>query len=399
MVSCENAPLPAVSIVIPVYNAEETLSACLDSVIAQTFTDIEVICINDGSTDQSGAIIDEYAARDQRVRARHQDNIGQHASRNVALGLVRGKYMLSVDSDDVIEPHAVERVYFRAEAEAADITLIGWDYLSGPYAPPDLATWNLRDWADRPEAIGFPLGYGYVWMKLYRRDFIHRHGLRFNEELYTKADLIFHWTSMSLAERVCVVPEPLYHYRVHANSITGRIGKRFIQVIGVMEAIRTELEDIDDPKGLLPLWPRFALPFLHSTFQQLPAQHRPEMREALKEFVGRLDAVGQGAYREAGALPKDVRYFYLSLESAIAAFRFGVLFRLRRKFTTQVSEVFLPRRLKQRLVKLIRESSYTLSQSTSDEIRNTVLELNDAVNRLAAENHRLRTHRREISRH
>jgi glycosyltransferase involved in cell wall biosynthesis len=380
--------LPEVSVVIPVYNAETTLAQCLDSVLRQTFADIEVICINDGSTDRSGAIIDEYAARDPRILVRHQENIGQHRSRNVALGLVRGRYMLSVDCDDVVDPHLVERVYYRAEAEAADITLLGWDYLAGPYAPPDLATWNLREWTARP--TGFPLGFGYVWMKLYRKEFIDRHSLRFNEKFYTKADLIFHWKSMSLAERVCVVPEPLYHYRVHGNSITGTIGNRFVQVIGVMEAIRAELTDIGDPKGLLRLWLCFALTFLHGVYQQTAHQHRPEMRTALQGFVSHLDPAEQRAFREPGSLPIHIRYFYLSLESPAAAFRYGTLFRARGVVMSGIRAVLLPAVLKQRLIEFVRKQSYTLSRSGTTELRNTVLELNDLVNRLAADNHRLR---------
>jgi glycosyltransferase involved in cell wall biosynthesis len=382
--------LPEVSVVIPVYNAEATLGPCLDSVLQQTFSDIEVICINDGSTDRSGAIIDEYAARDPRIRVRHQENIGQHPSRNAALALVRGRYMLSVDCDDVIEPNLVERVYYRAEAEAADITLLGWDYLTGPYKPPDLLTWNLREWAARSRAAGFPLGFGYVWMKLYRKEFLDCHNLRFNEEFYTKADLIFHWKSMSLAERVCVVPEALYHYRVHGNSITGTIGKRFVQVIGVMETIRAELAGIGDPKGLLRLWPCFALAFLHSAYQQTAPQHQPEMRQALQRFVSDLDPAGQRALREPGQLPRHIRYFYLSLESPAAEFRYGTLFRLRGAVMSGIKAVLLPAGLKQRLMEFVKKRSYTLSGSGTSELRATVLDLNDLVNRLAADNHRLR---------
>lgn len=387
-----------VSVVIPVYNSEKTLAACLDSVIAQTFADVEVICINDGSTDGSGAIIDDYAARDPRILVRHQENIGQHPSRNVALGLVRGRYMLSVDCDDAIAPHLVERAYYRAEAEAADITLLGWDYLTGPYAPPDLATWNLRDWTARSPATGFPLGFGYVWMKLYRKEFLDRHSLRFNEEFYTKADLIFHWKSMSLAERICVVPEPLYHYRVHGNSITGTIGNRFVQVIGVMEAIRAELGNIGDPKGLLRLWPHFALTFLHGTYQQTAHQHRTEMRAALWRFVSHLDPAEQRAFREPGQLPRHMRNFYLSLESPAAAFRYGTLFQARGALMAGIRAVLLPVGLKRRLLEFVRKRSYTLSRSSTAELRDTILELNDLVNRLAADNHRLRARVREDER-
>ncbi len=381
---------PEVSIVIPIYNAESMLSDCLNSVLSQHFKSMEILCINDGSKDNSGNILEEYARRDSRVHVIHQENQGAYATRNISLDLIQGRYVLFLDCDDELDSTYVEKLVYRAEAENADITITGWDYLSGPYRSPDVTRWNLRSWKTAPKGSGFPMSYGYLWMKLYRKAFLDRHKLRFREEFYSKADVIFHWRSMSLAERVSVVPEPLYHYRVHENSITGTIGKRFIQVIDVMEAIKHDLIELKDPRGLLPGWYTFALSFIYGAYQQLAPEYRPEMRDALRSFLDRLDDDERRVITEPGRLPQHVRYFYLSLESPRAAFRYGTLYRWRKGVSRSVRNAVLPAPLRRKLLGFVRSQSYNLSRSSADELRDSVRELNESLNRLAAENYRLR---------
>mgnify|MGYP002338705243 CR=1 FL=1 len=381
---------PDVSIVIPVYNAADVVETCLDSVVQQTFKNLEIICINDGSTDNSPDILQDYANRDSRIRIIHQQNVGQYPTRNIGLRHIQGRYMLFVDCDDMVEPDLVEKVFYRAEADQADITMLGWKYLVSPYRSPDVSTWNLQSWHSGKTNNRFPMGFGYVWMKLYRKDFLDRHQLCFREEFYTKADVIFHWKSMSLAERVSVVPEPLYHYRVHDNSITGTIGKRFIQVISVMEAIKEDLLAIGDPKGLLPAWYPFAFNFIYGVYQQLAPQYRPEMKEELRRFLADLSMDEKAVYREKGKLPKNVRFFYLSLESTAAAFYYGTMFQICPAVSSRVRSLLLPHALKKKLIELVKKRSYTLSLSPVNELRNTVAEQTEVANRLAAENYYLR---------
>lgn len=116
---------PFFSIIIPVYNVAPYLRECLDSVLAQTFTDWEAICVDDGSTDGSGAILDEYAARDPRFRVIHQTNAGVSAARNRALDVAKGEWVWFVDSDDSIKPHALET--FAKIENKADITYFGME--------------------------------------------------------------------------------------------------------------------------------------------------------------------------------------------------------------------------------------------------------------------------------
>ena len=127
---------PFISIVMPVYNAQRYLPDCLDSILAQTFTDYELICIDDGSTDQSGAILEQYAAKCPRMRLFHQANRGQYPTRNIAIPLVRGRFMLSIDCDDAVDPRLLEKAVHRAVADDADITMVGWDVSTTSRPPP-----------------------------------------------------------------------------------------------------------------------------------------------------------------------------------------------------------------------------------------------------------------------
>lgn len=382
--------MPLVTVVMPVYNAEELLAGCLDSLVAQSFEDFELICIDDGSTDGSAAILADYAHRYPFIRVVTQANRGQYPTRNVAFRHVRGKYLMSVDCDDRVHSQLVERAFYRAEAQSADITLIGWDYLDGTYQGPDVRRWYLDDWQRYASSRRFPMGYGYVWMKMYRMGFIDRHGLRFREDFYCKADVIFHWVSMSLAERIAVVPEPLYHYRVHGQSVTGTIGRRYVQVVQVMEAIRHELEACGDPKGLLSAWYPFALDFIRTAHAQIAEAHRGEMEEAIQGFMTRLTEAEKRVYREPGILGRELRYFYLSLESPIRRLRYGWLHRMRLRLSRSLRQWLMPDSIRRRLVSLLRSRSYTLQRSAVPELRRSVDELNETLHELAAENYELR---------
>ena len=113
--------MPKISVIVPVYNVEKYLLECVDSILAQTFTDFELILINDGSQDNSGAICDEYADKDSRIAVIHQENQGQAAARNNAIVIAKGEWITFVDSDDLIHPQMLE-ILFNAVDETTQIS-------------------------------------------------------------------------------------------------------------------------------------------------------------------------------------------------------------------------------------------------------------------------------------
>lgn len=209
---------PKLSIIVPVYNVENYLRKCLDSILNQTLTDIEVICVNDGSPDNSGEILKEYQKADNRVIIIEQENSGLGAARNTGISAARGEYIGFVDSDDFIDPTMYEKMCTKAYAQNADVVLCNI-YL---YYTDSGATTVFRDntfyenmsktgsftAVEHPRILQF-IG---VWDRIYRRSFIEKERLR-NPEKRIYEDVLFSVQTSVLAARIAIVNEPLYYYR------------------------------------------------------------------------------------------------------------------------------------------------------------------------------------------
>lgn len=215
--------MPAVSIIIPVYKVETYLRPCLDSILDQTFTDWEAICIDDGSPDQCGNILDEYAARDARFRIVHRDNGGVSSARNEGLRLAQAPYVAMIDSDDWVEPGMLAALYKAVNRDLSDLAVCG----------------HLEHGADGTDIERLPLKHGktatgrqpvdasiieslsrYSWDKLFRRSIITEHGLHYEEGIPFSEDHYFVQLYLLHARSVSLVPAPLYHYRRRETSAT-----------------------------------------------------------------------------------------------------------------------------------------------------------------------------------
>ena len=202
-------PAPILSIVVPVYNVEPYLARCLDSVLAQTEHDIEVVCVDDGSTDGSPAILARYAAADARIRVVTQENRGLSGARNSGLDVARGRYVMFVDSDDWIPPYAA-RGFLKVAAESGAPVVVSESYamdrLEGP-EPGDFA-WTL----ERPalkRLVGRRKMQSSAWNKLYRADALA--GRRFIEGIYFE-DWPFVTELFGDIESFALVRVPMYVY-------------------------------------------------------------------------------------------------------------------------------------------------------------------------------------------
>ena len=212
--------MPKISVIVPVYNVETYLTECLDSLLAQTFADWEAILIDDGSTDASGRICDEYAEKDARFRVLHQKNHGVSAARNAGLDAATGEFLAWVDSDDFIETHALETLHAAAVCEGADIVSFGYASVWGDEVVVRQGGGERLTFEGKSAVFGSQFSRKvvfYLWDKFYRRTLFD--GLRFPVgAIYEDAFLLPQ--VFARAEKLVVLPESLYFYRMRAGSIT-----------------------------------------------------------------------------------------------------------------------------------------------------------------------------------
>lgn len=208
-----------ISIIIPVYNVEAYLRQCLDSVLAQTLKDIEVIVVDDGSTDNSPAICDEYAARDIRVRVLHQPNSGRSAARNAGIKMARGEYVGFVDSDDWIDPQMYEYMFEKITRTQSDIAICGYFYeytygskVKEPVPPP--AVYQRSDVLRM--LIEDRLIQSLSCDKLFRREILEDPYPE-GRSYYEDSVVMLRW--FSRAERFAIDATPFYHYRMRRSGV------------------------------------------------------------------------------------------------------------------------------------------------------------------------------------
>ena len=214
------------SVILPVYNVEKYLERCLNSILGQTLADIEVVCVNDGSTDNSEEIIKEYLQKDSRIKLINQPNNGAASARNTGIEAARGDYILILDSDDFLEENALLYMYNRSKSLDLDI-LITYSYdLDNKTGEKTLPAYHLKkqylpskevfNYKDIPDYI-FNFSVGWAWDKLYKKSFIERYNLRF-PNLQNTEDVYFVFMSLVLADRISVIGDALITHRVNNQT-------------------------------------------------------------------------------------------------------------------------------------------------------------------------------------
>lgn len=217
---------PKVSVIVPVHNAEKYLEQCLDSILGQTLKDIEVICVNDKSTDGSAAILDSYAANEPRLRVLQSPGLGAGGARNIGLESAQGKYLSFLDADDFFEPDMLESAVAKAEEDQSDIVVYGsWLYDTMRQANRQ-AKWMLNTEClpeGRPFAPSeiadclFNVFGNYTWNKLFRTSLVREKGVLFQEISRTN-DLFFTCTALTQADLISVIDKIFVHYRVATQT-------------------------------------------------------------------------------------------------------------------------------------------------------------------------------------
>lgn len=240
-----------VSIIIPIYNAEKYLRGCLNQLRVQTLESIEIICVNDGSTDETKAILDEYAVKDSRIKVIHQDNQGAGIARNKGLEIAQGEYLLFLDADDIFDKKLCEDAYYKAKYDMADVVLFGANRLNMQTAEQESMGWVLKEQM-LPKKMPFSIkDYGdkiyqvttaCPWSKMFRAEFVRQQQLQF-QNTKNANDVFFVRTALATAKRITVLRKKkyiTYRYNDGSNIQSGK-NKAPIEFYKAFKALKEEL--------------------------------------------------------------------------------------------------------------------------------------------------------------
>ncbi len=221
--------MPKISIIIPVYNAEKYLRECLDSVINQTFKDIEIICIDDGSADNSFSILQSYAEKDDRIKLLRQENQGPSAARNLGLKNATGEYITFVDADDYVSEKMCEKAYEKAITTKVDIVLFSFFQFTSDKILLDDRLQQLSN--NTPSVFDFlSVAEDFISLapvetvgKFYKAEIIKNNNITFPENIRLGEDMCFYYSICMTNPTITIIPEAFYYYRINTeNSLVKR---------------------------------------------------------------------------------------------------------------------------------------------------------------------------------
>ncbi len=223
-----------ISIIVPIYNAEKYLNKCLDSLISQTKKELELILINDGSTDSSEQIIKGYD--DKRIKYYKNKNQGIGKTRNFGINKATGKYIMFLDSDDFLELDACEKMYEKAEKDNLDIVICDYYryFENGKTEEVKLPNFKNSSLKDNPNIICEHLS---PWAKIYKADLLKKNNIKFVENLkYEDAPFVIE--ALVCAEKIGKVNMPLNYYVIHEKSETAVRDEKIFDIIKIVDQIR-----------------------------------------------------------------------------------------------------------------------------------------------------------------
>lgn len=275
-----------VSVIIPVYNTEKYLRECLDSVIGQTLKEIEIICIDDGSTDHSRAILEEYRDRDSRIKLLFQEHSNAGAARNKGLEIARGKYLSILDSDDLFDPIMLEEAYEIGSNNQADIVMFRHNrfddqskkrfdlpHMMAKKLFPAMSAFAVED---IPGNFYYSI-YGWTWDKLFLRSFIEKEQIKF-QSIPVHNDMYFTYSALAMARRIAYDENALMCQRVNRSGAISRSKENWDCIIEALSATKFFLETHHKYDTLKKEFTTYALHMLVFTFNRVSERSRAEMQ-------------------------------------------------------------------------------------------------------------------------
>lgn len=276
-----------VSVIIPVYNVEKYLEKCLESLKNQSLTDIEFICINDGSTDNSLAILNRYAAKDKRFTVISQENQGQGIARNKGLELARGEYIGFVDPDDWVEPNMFETLYNKAKEFNLDIAECNYtDYYEGSQPP---SKWQTRfvtkkvfNWRNNKSYLfAHPVA---VWNKLFKTELLQKNNIKFSNGKCGE-DHCFTIPARLFAKRIMLCDEYLYNYLTRENTDTRNVSINNFDIVYFIKSIKDLLIQQNAYKDAKHEFAKYEALYLSLHYKRTPEEQQSEFINYIKTYL------------------------------------------------------------------------------------------------------------------
>lgn len=282
-----------VSVIIPVYNVEKYLRKCLDSVINQTYKDLEIICINDGSTDNSLQILEKYSEKDERIKIINRQNGGLSAARNSGLDIAVGKYVYFVDSDDWIEPNTINELVNIIESYNVDVVIHEANNIlnDSSFIGTNL---DAQAWFDSytknngiydvPKEINRDI-CPVTWNKLYKVDIINKYYCRFPEGLVNE-DELFLWTYMIHCKNFYYLNKKLYNYLRRSDSIMGTRDNspKILDILEILSEIYKTVKKYKDINEYQEYLTQNYVNNINLLFQRMPKEYKREALNRIKEY-------------------------------------------------------------------------------------------------------------------
>lgn len=296
--------MPLISIIVPVYNTAPWLRRCLDSICAQTYQNLEILCVNDGSTDNSAEILAEYAAKDSRIKVITQENAGLSAARNTALAHATGEWVTGVDSDDYLAPGGYERAV-ACITGAVDMVFFGVRKVTEDEMPlPHDVYFDLPDPGEYKMTPNLAEQLNVCfWSKLWRRSLLEENNLRFPHGLVHEDEAMY-YLSAPYVRKVAFSSAVGYYYVQRSSSImhsSGSVLDSAWAYVAVLEFVRKHLNPVHSAYYVLMLWRLYKQCFRYS-----PREKREQLASVFRTMVPADASVED--YRIHCLVQKDSRW-------------------------------------------------------------------------------------------
>lgn len=326
--------MPEISVVVPVYNVENYLRQSLDSLANQTFKDFEVICVNDGSTDSSLSILEEYANNDERFKIISQENKGLSGARNTGMNYINGSYLLFLDSDDWLEKNALELLYNQVSILNSEMIMFPYRYFNedtNEYEENDFTKLNMFDSSVDNKNFNYKNISDIVFriphesIKLYKVETLKKLAIKFPEGLNYE-DAYFFYKIFFKLNKVSIIRTPIYNYRIRTGSICTTGAEKSFDIFKILTCIENFLKEDHIYEKLRDEFILFIVINLKFVYLRLDESFRDKYLEKIKENY-EFFALNQVNEKHLASWHFDDRVFY----QAIAISNNGVEFEINYK--------------------------------------------------------------------